>query len=153
MYKKASKKLSLLWSIKGDDFGEKSEIEMFRSVKGIRESNKKQLISWIRLGYFRLNPLTYGWFYRTITLIGNGIKRFLYIHIAYPQIFLTKCSLKRTQKLTFLKNFRTKIFIFEYFPKLPSERNSKHPFYLFFIRITSHARRFLLVGGASQGAD
>ena len=45
MYKKASKKLSLLWSIKGDDFGEKSEIEKFRSVKGIRESNKKQLIS------------------------------------------------------------------------------------------------------------
>ena len=28
-----------------------------------------------------------------------------------------------------LKNFKTKIFIFEYFPNIPSEMNSTHPVY------------------------
>ena len=29
----------------------------------------------------------------------------------------------------FIKNSKTKILIFEYFPKIPSEMNSTHPFY------------------------
>ena len=36
-----------------------------------------------------------------------------------------KCLLK----YDLFPKFKTKIFIFEYFPKMPSEMNSKHPFY------------------------
>ena len=43
--------------------------------------------------------------------------------------------------------FKTKTFIFEYFPKIPSEMNSKHPFYSILIPMTSHAKIFILVVG------
>ena len=47
--------------------------------------------------------------------------------------------------------FRTKAFIFEYFPKIPSEMNSTHPFYTFLIPMTSHAKKFILFIGGPQG--
>ena len=46
--------------------------------------------------------------------------------------------------------FNTKTFIFEYFPKIPSEMNSKHPFYLILIPMTSHAKILILFVGGPQ---
>ena len=43
-----------------------------------------------------------------------------------------------------LKKFKTKIFIFEYFPKIPSELNSTHPFYPILIPNTSYVKIFIL---------
>ena len=63
------------------------------------------------------------------------IRRFLYAHIAYPWNFLEKISvlrvlgLKKASKFDLFQKCKTKIFIFEYFPKLPSEMNSTHTFY------------------------
>ena len=140
-----------------------------------------------------VNPLVHGRFSRPIihgeghcspptTHIENGIKRFVYAHIAYPWnllenfSFLRVLGLKkalillwfrdsnfrppslaskwyqtiplythslplifwgknfsfegaRPQDLTFFKNVKTKIFIFENFPKIPSKINSTHPFH------------------------
>ena len=42
-------------------------------------------------------------------------------------------------------------FIFEYVPKIPSEMNSKHPFYSILIPMTSHAKIFILVVGGPKG--
>ena len=50
-----------------------------------------------------------------------------------------------------VSKFRTKTFIFEYFPKIPSEMNSKHPFYSILIPMTSHAKIFILVVGGPKG--
>ena len=50
-----------------------------------------------------------------------------------------------------VSKFRTKTFIFEYFPKIPSEMNSKHPFYSILIPMTSQAKIFILVVGGPRG--
>ena len=42
--------------------------------------------------------------------------------------------------MPFFKKFKTKIFIFEYCPKIPLEMNSTHPFYLFLIPNTSYVK-------------
>ena len=50
---------------------------------------------------------------------------------------------------------KTITFIFKYFPKIPSEMNSKHPFYSILIPMTSHAKIFILVVGGprNKGSD
>ena len=45
----------------------------------------------------------------------------------------------------------TKTFIFEYFPKIPSEMNSTHPFYPILIPNTSFVKKFILFLGGPQG--
>ena len=61
------------------------------------------------------------------------------------------------QNLTFLKNVRTKIYIFEYFPKIPSEMNSTHPFYPILIPNTPHVKFslffFLVVEGSQKSKN
>ena len=47
-----------------------------------------------------------------------------------------KCLLK----YDLFPKFKTKIFIFEYFPKMPSEMNSLHPFYPIWIPNTSYVK-------------
>ena len=46
--------------------------------------------------------------------------------------------------------FSTKTFIFEYYTKIPSEMNSKHPFYTILIPMTTHAKIFILFVGGPQ---
>ena len=61
----------------------------------------------------------------------------IYIHIYLHVLllnFLTPFSLrmlclKKPYNMDFFKKFKTKIFIFEYYPKIPLEMNSTHPFY------------------------
>ena len=90
-----------------------------------------------------LNPLTHGRFHRPITHIANSIKQFLYIHIVYPKFFLLRIfsfrvlGLKKASKFDLFKNVKTKIFIFGYFPRIPSEMNYTHPFYPILIPIHS----------------
>ena len=52
----------------------------------------------------------------------------------------------RPENLTFFKIFKTKIFIFEYFPKIPSVMNSTHPFYPILIHNTPYIKfRFFFI--------
>ena len=57
-------------------------------------------------------------------------------------------------KFDLFQEFYPKIFIFEYFPKIPSKMNSRHPFYPILIPNTPYEKfslfLFLFVGG-SQG--
>ena len=59
-------------------------------------------------------------------------------------------------KSTFFKNVKTKIFIFKYFLKNPSEMNSNQPFYPILIPNTSYVKFslfFVLVVGGSQKSN
>ena len=47
---------------------------------------------------------------------------------------------KKPYNMPFFKKFKTKIFIFEYFPKIPLEMNSTHPFYPILIPNTSYVK-------------
>ena len=51
-------------------------------------------------------------------------------------------GLKKTSKFYFLKNFKPRIFIFEYFPKISSEMDSTHPYYPILIPNTSKSKFF-----------
>ena len=64
--------------------------------------------------------------------------------------YLQIISIRGCKKIFFIRakknsvlgvpKFRTKAFIFEYFPKIPSEMISTHPFYTILIPMTSHAK-------------
>ena len=61
--------------------------------------------------YINLNPLVHGRFFRPITQIENGIKRFFYIHRAYPQFFclilvLRVLGLKNASKFDIFQKFQ-----------------------------------------------
>ena len=62
-----------------------------------------------------------GDFFRPITHIENGIKRFLYINMPYPLIFVEQFfqfwGWKRPQNLTFLKKIQTQNIFFWIFSK------------------------------------
>ena len=112
------------------------------------------------------NPLVHGRFSRPIlkilnieiTHIENGIKRFLYIQHTHslPLIFLKNFSvlmvlgLKKASTFAFFKNVKTKIFIFVYFPKFPSEINSTHPFYPILILNTPYVKFSLFFQGVPK---
>ena len=91
-----------------------------------------------------LNPFVHGRFYIYTQTTLNFFK----------QIFSFKgANLKRTTKFDLLKKSRKKIFIFEYFPKIPSEMNSKHPFYSILIPMTLHAKFLFCSQGGPRGSQ
>ena len=79
-------------------------------------------------------------------------KNLLYLKIISTRV-CKKIFLIRAKKRFVLgvPKFRTKTFIFEYFPKIPSEMSSTHPFYTILIPMTSHAKIFILFVGGPQG--
>ena len=60
-------------------------------------------------------------------------------------------GLKKAWKFDFFKNVKTKIFIFEYFSKIPSELNSNHHFLPYSDPNTTYVKSslffFFVVGG------
>ena len=60
-------------------------------------------------------------------------------------------GLKKASNLTFLKSVKTKIFIFEYFPKISSKINFIYPFYPILIPNTPYVNFslffFMVLGG------
>ena len=68
--------------------------------------------------------------------------------MVYKKIFLIKA---KKNFVLGVPKFRTKTFIFEYFPKIPSEMNSRHPFYPILIPMTLHAKFFILFVGGPKG--
>ena len=56
-----------------------------------------------------------------------------------------------TNNMRFFKKFKTKIFIFDYYPKMPLEMNSTHPFYPILIPNASYVKNFILFVGGPQG--
>ena len=69
--------------------------------------------------------------------------------------FLRVLGLKKSSKFDLFQKFiKTKIFIFIYFSKIPSEMNSNDPFYPILIPNTPYVKFslfFFLVVGGSQG--
>ena len=66
-------------------------------------------------------------------------------------------GLKKASKFDLFQNVKTKILIFEYFPKIPSEMNAMHPFYPILIPNTQYVKFslffFLVVGGSQKSKD
>ena len=81
-----------------------------------------------------------------ITHIKNGIKRFLYIQHSLPLIFgeqnfsFEGVRPKKASKFDLFKKCETKILMFEYFQKIPSEMNSTKTFYSILIPNTSFVK-------------
>ena len=67
----------------------------------------------------------------------------------YTVYFL--CLKKSLKMCPFKKKIQTKIFIFKYFPKIPSEMNSTHPFYPILIPNTLYVKQTHYVRRGSQG--
>ena len=102
-----------------------------------------------------------------LNVLINSFRYALFLFLRESQKFkdiqmISKKNLTRVCKKIFLikakkkfvlgvPKFMTKTFIFEYFPKIPSEMNSKHPFYSILIPMTSHAKIFILVVGGPKG--
>ena len=82
-----------------------------------------------------------------------------HIYSHFPLLnFLTTFSLrmlclKKPYNMDFFKKFKTKIFIFEYYPKIPLEMNSTHPFYPILIPNTSYVKNFILFVGGPRGSQ
>ena len=74
------------------------------------------------------------------------------VYFLVKTIFWNNCVIilnpVRHQYLTFFKNVKTKILIFEYFQKISSEMNSTYPFYPILMPTTPYVFFFFLfVGG------
>ena len=55
-------------------------------------------------------------------------------------------GLKKASKFELFLKSKTKILIFEYFPKIPSKMISTHPFYPILIPNTAYVKNFILHG-------